>query len=122
MYWAGGREQTTLQTSAEDKQQQNQELKPAASEARHTEPITRVLPEPCLQAGTESVKERIVHAATQRSWLLPGQQQGCGGGPAASLLPAAHQPLGFACVKAKQTGALSTASWNNCTSNVHFAI
>lgn len=62
-----GKDQTTLQSFGEKKQQQKtktkkKKKKSAASKARHIQLVTRVLPGPGLEAGIESVEERITHA------------------------------------------------------------
>lgn len=61
-----GKDQTTLQSferkNSNKKQKLKKKKKSAASKARHIQLVTRVLPEPGLEAGIESVEERITHA------------------------------------------------------------
>lgn len=119
-----GKDQTTLQTFGEKKQQQNQELKKsAASKARHIQLVTCVLPEPGLEAGIESVKERITHATVWQSWLLSSQQQGtCSGVLQLPSSPQHSGLLGFAFVKKQADWSTlhCTSSPNNWTSNFAF--
>lgn len=104
--WAGGKDQTTQQTFGEKKQQQNQEgKKSAASKATHIQLVTQVLPEPGLEAGIESVKERFTHAMVWQSWLLPAHWPGTQ--VLQQFSPQHTGLLGLLLLKNKQTGALS---------------
>lgn len=64
---AGGKGRTRqhcnlLERKNSNKKQKLKKKKSAASKARHIQLVTRVLPGPGLEAGIESVEERITHA------------------------------------------------------------
>lgn len=82
--------------------------KSAASKARHIQLVTQVLPEPGLEAGIESVKERITHAMVWQSWLLPAHLGRCCSSP---LL---HSTQGFGVCSCSKTSRLDPS---HCTSS-----